>query len=220
MGLTGKTKALPFAIVAVLAAMAFAVMAFTVPAYAENIQMQAPTTVSDDITRLHVNKLDSDTREFVSGATMAIINEETGEVVDSWVTGSSTHENEKGLDVDVVYILRELSAPAGYSAVEDVRFVVNETEGTGITVLSSGSDAELTESYKVNLYDHPLSAQGEMVVTQQVPGASLNVSTTSKAVAPKTGDETPLYVGGIVMVVGITLIAALQLFKRRLDEEE
>lgn len=186
--------------------------------------MNAPTTVSDDITRLHVNKLDADTHEFVIGATMAIVNESTGEIVDSWVTSAQTHENEKGLDVGVVYILRELNAPEGYGMVEDVRFVVNETEGTGITVLSNGKDSELTESYKVNMYDQRFNAQNETVITQpgssQSTGGSSNVATTSKTVAPKTGDETPLYTGGIVIVVGLTIIFALQLYKRRLDEEE
>ena len=228
------------------AALAFAALAlalaFAAPAHA-NIHLDAPTTVSDDITRVHVAKLDADTHEFVEGAKMAIVEEETGAVVDEWVTGTSAHENEKGLNVNVVYVLRELEAPEGYDRVEDVRFVVNETEGTGITILSQGTDSELVESYRVNLYDRPHAVERETVVTQtreQAPTERRQVVTTTKpapssnntvttnnttqsseqpnkAVAPKTGDETPLAVVAVLVAAGILLILLLQLPKRRLD---
>lgn len=178
-------------------------------AFAENIQLDAPTKVSDDITRLHVNKLDADTHEFVVGATMAIVNEETGEIVDSWVTDSSSHVNEKGLDVGVVYILREIEAPEGFDTVDEVRFVVNETEGTGITILSQGSDSELTESYKVNLYDKKKPVEREIVVTK-----------TTTTPSPKTGDETPLSVVAGLVGAGLLLIVALQLVKRGIRRNE
>lgn len=204
------------AVLAAAALLAFAVL--ITPAFAENIQLNAPTTVSDDITRLHVDKFDADTHDYVPGAKMAIINEATGEVADSWVTDSTTHENEKGLDVDVVYILRELEAPEGYSKVSDVRFMVNATEGTGITVLSIGDDAELVESYKLSLYDKKLAAQQETVVTE--PGSSTHTSSTSKTVAPKTGDEAPLINVAILVFVGMALIALLQIYKRRMDDSQ
>lgn len=197
-------------------AVALTCAVFALPAYA-NIQLDAPTTVSDDITRLHVNKLDADTHEYVSGATMVIINEETGEVVDQWVTGSGTHENEKGLDVDVVYVLRELEAPDGYSTVEDVRFVVNETEGTGITVLSQGSDSELVESYKVNLYDKADDIENEIVVTETRGVPATPAERTTKAAAPKTGDETPMMPIAMFVVAGIATILILQVPKRRMN---
>ena len=228
---------------ALLAAMMAVALALAAPARA-NIHLDAPTTVSDDITRVHVAKLDADTHAFVEGAKMAIIEEETGQVVDEWVTGTSAHENEKGLNVNVVYVLRELEAPAGYDKVEDVRFVVNETEGTGITILSQGTDSELVESYRVNLYDRPIAVERETVVTQsreQAPGerqqtvtttrpapSSSNAATTTstaqssssqanRAVAPKTGDETPLAVVGILVAVGVLAILLLQVPKRRMD---
>ena len=213
-------------------------LAFAPAAYA-NINLNAPTTVSDDITRLHVNKLDSATHEFVEGATMAIIKEDTGEVVDSWVTGKETHENEKGLDVNVVYILRELEAPEGYSKVKDIRFTVNEMEGTGITVLDIGDDAELVESYKLALYDARIPAEEEVVVTQQsaatpTTGSTVTTTTTTtttqnttnapsssstKAVAPKTGDEAPLSVIAGLCAVGLLAIGVLQLSKRRYRDD-
>lgn len=190
-----------------------AAFACAMPAYA-NIHLNAPTTVSDDITRLHINKLDADTHEYVSGAKMAIIDEATGEVVDEWVTGPGVHENEKGLDVDVVYVLRELEAPEGYATAEDVRFVVNETEGTGITVLSQGNDSELVESYKVNLYDKAADVENEIVVTQT---RGVPADNATRAVAPKTGDETPLTVIAVLVAIGVLAILLLQVPKSKME---
>ena len=195
-----------------VAALMIACAAFAPCAYAENVKLDAPMQVSDDITQVEVSKLDADTHEYVIGATMAIVNEETGEVVDSWVTTDATHQNLKGLDVDVVYILREIEAPEGYDKVEDVRFMVNETEGKGITVLSQGADSDLVESYKFNLYDKKQPIEREVVVPQ--------TTTTTKTPAPKTGDETPISLVATLVGIGLGLIAILQLFKGRVREEQ
>ena len=210
----GNTASLVVKYAALLAAALVLSFALAAPAYAK-IHLNAPTTVSDDITRLHISKLDADTHAYVAGAKMAIVNEETGEVVDEWVTATGVHENEKGLDVGVVYVLRELEAPEGYGTVQDVRFVVNETEGTGITVLSQGNDSELTASYKLNLYDKALGAAGETVVTQTrgVPAGG----GPSRAVAPKTGDGTPLGAVGALVGLGVLAIILLQIPKRKME---
>lgn len=208
----GKTLALALVPMIVLA-FVLACSTCVTPALAKK-HFDAPTTVSDDITRLHVNKLDADTHEYVQGARMAIIEKDSGRVVDEWVTGSGTHENEKGLDVDVVYILRELEAPEGYSAVEDIEFVVNATEGTGIKILSQGADSELVESYKVNLYDKAVTTENEVVVTQ-TKGSQ---SGTSTKPAPKTGDETPFAPIVVGVVLAILGVIALEMFKRQIKE--
>ena len=188
------------ALIALAVAVVMSCAAFAPAAYA-NRQLDAPTTVSDDITRVHVNKLDPDTHEYVKGASMAIIDKETGTVVDEWVTGSAAHVNEKALDVDRVYILREVSAPDGYEKVEDTEFVINVTEGEGITILSG--PGELTESYKVNLYDKAKPTEREVVVEKTRPGSP----------APKTGDETPLSLVITLVVIGILAVAVLEIPK-------
>lgn len=201
---------------AVLAvAIALTCAMFAVPAYA-NVQLDAPTTVSDDITRVHVAKLDADTHDYVIGAKMAIIDEESGEVVDEWVSGAGVHEYEKGsLVVERVYILRELEAPEGFDKVDDVRFVVNEMEGSGLSILSGTSDQfELTESYKISLYDKPHDTENVITTTQPAPSSS----TTTKAAAPKTGDETPMSTVAILVAVGILIVALLQIPKRRMGK--
>lgn len=192
------------ALVALVAAVLVACTALVPSAFA-NKQLDAPTKVSDDVTRVHVNKLEPETHEYVKGASMSIIDKETGKVVDEWVTGKETHAIEKALDVDKVYILREVSAPDGYEKVQDTEFVVNATEGEGITILSG--PGELTESYKINLYDKVKPTEKEIVVTKTRPGP-----------APKTGDETPISLVVTLVVIGILAIAILEIPKRRMKE--
>ena len=208
---------------ALVLAMAFVALWFAAPqaAFADNAKMDAPVTVSDDITRLHVNKLDADTHEYVKGATMAVIDEETGKVVDSWVTDGSTHEIEKLLDAGKTYILRELAAPDGFDKIADVRFEVKKTEGEGIEILSGSDDVELSDSYKLAVYDKRQPTEKETTVTKTRPGTETNTKSpenTSKVVAPKTGDETPLTLVAGLMGLGVSLILILQLVKRRIEE--
>lgn len=215
----GKTRAVAMATVALLA-LILACTCFTSQAFA-NRTIDAPTTVSDDITRIHVNKLDADTREYVQGAKMAIIEKDSGLVVDEWVTGGSTHQNEKGLDVKKRYILRELEAPEGFEKVEDVEFEVDPEEGKGLIIYSQGKDSELVESYKVNLYDKAKTIEDEIVVTETRGTSSSSSNATSgttKNPAPKTGDETPLWPIIALVVVGIIGIGVLEIPKRRIKE--
>ena len=210
---------------ALVVALAFVALWFAAPqaAYADNAQLDAPVTVSDDVTRLHVNKLDADTHEYVVGATLTIIDEESGKVVDSWVTGKSTHEIEKLLDAGKTYILRELSAPDGFEKVPDVRFEVLKTEGEGIKILSGADDVELSESYKLAVYDKAKPVEKEKTVTKERPNTETTTTpktpeNTSKVVAPKTGDETPLTLVAGLMGLGVSIILILQLVKRRIEE--
>lgn len=199
-----KALRLAMALVAFLAAALLASM-MVVPTAFANKTLPAPTQVTDDITRVHVNKLDADTHEYVQGASMAIIEKETGKVVDEWVTGKSTHQNEKNLDVGKTYILREVSAPDGFDKVADTEFVINANEGDGITILSG--PGELTESYKVNLYDKAKTVENERVVERTRAGTEN--SGNERTVAPKTGDETP-----IALVFALVAIGALAIDRK------
>lgn len=199
-------------LIALAAVMAIVAMSLGFAPQAQAKTLDASTagiTVSDDITRLDVAKLDPDTREYVEGATMRIVEKDTGEVVDEWVTGSETHHNAKVLNVNVHYLLQEISAPDGYEVATETEFYVDETEGVGIHIVS-GPDAELTESYKINLYDKKLDTTTETVVTKTTEN-----TTTSKVKAPKTGDETPFVPVLIVVLVAIAGIVALQIVKKK-----
>ena len=164
--------------------------------------------VADDITRIHVNKLDAGTHEQVKGATMAIIERDGGKVIDEWVTDGSTHELDKVLNINTVYILREVKAPDGYDKVEDVVFTVDEKEGVGLNILSWDEErAELTNGYTVSLYD-----QHEDIVKKVTKPSS------TRTVAPKTGDETPLAPVGALAGAALIAIVALQIAKRRMKD--
>lgn len=195
--------------------------AFAMPAHAK--VLEAPTTVADDITRLHVNKLDADTHEPVIGATMVIVDED-GNTVAEWVSDGSTFKIEKGLDVDVVYTLKELNAPEGYSAISPISFTVDPIEGNGI-IINSGDESQfdlrmefssLAEGVQnmLNLYDEPDDIYVEKVVTETRPAPE----SPSKTVAPKTGDEAPITLVAILVVAGVLAIAVLQIPKRRMTK--
>ena len=206
---------------ALLSVIAIACMVSTMllagTAYA-NKELESPVEVSDDITRLEVNKLDKDTHEQVSGANMAIVERDTGVVVDEWVTDGTTHKIEKTLDVGVTYVLRELSAPDKYEVAADTEFVIKPNEGEGIDILSGGS-AEQTEAYKVAIYDAPKSTTVETEVVQDNE-TSGKKSATTKTVAPKTGDETPMSLVLILVACGVLAIAILQIVKVRLAKRQ
>ncbi len=113
-----------------IAALVVAMAAFPTLAHAEVVLdvygdgYEPQNPVADNITRLKVNKLDKSDHEPVAGALLCIINEETGDVVDTWTSDGTTHEiarNVEGigkdgaLDIDTWYVLKELSVPEGYS---------------------------------------------------------------------------------------------------------
>ena len=124
--------------------------------------------IADNITRLNVNKLEKGARDYVKGAHMCIIEKETGRVVTEWVTDGSVHEiarntgDKSSLDIDKVYILRELEAPEGYAKAADTEFVLHSNENFNTTgEIISGPDAEFdvisghgdVQAFVINLYD-------------------------------------------------------------------
>ena len=187
-----------------------------VPSALANKTISAPTrpdgttmTVSDDITRIWVDKLDERTHDAVKGARMQILVRDTGEVVDEWVTDGTTHVFEKGLDVNVVYILREVEAPAGYEKISDVEFFANEMEGTGITLLTERDDIGLTDAYKVALYE---PHEAVVAVTERTAYRSGLVA---------TGDGLPVVILGLIAcsAAACAAIAFVAARKKRSREE-
>ena len=197
---------------AVLAAMAVLCLAFATTALAAATEVTLPDkfNVSDAVTNFKMAKLDSSSHAYVKGAQMVIINKDTQEVVASWTTGEEPYvdkpyELTKTLNVNTHYILREISAPNGYTIAKDTEFYVNASETEGITIVS-GDDAELTSSYTVALYDAPATTDQEIVVS--------GGDTANKQVAPKTGDETPLWLVGVCAAGLLVAAGVLQLVKR------
>ena len=180
----------------------------------------SPLKVSDDVTRFSMAKLDRSSHQYVTGAQMAIINKNSQEVVASWTTGEGQYVLEKKLDVNTPYILRELSAPDGYSVAKDTEFYVNASETEGITIVS-GDDAELTGSYSVALYDDATPSEAVVEVTESGGNtAASSGAGANKVVAPKTGDETPIELVVGIAVVALVAVGVLQVVKRRRKNSE
>lgn len=220
-----STIASAFVLAFILALVVFAPQAFA------NRDLDAPISVADDITRLHVNKLDSDTHEPVANAKMVIV-DENGNTVAEWVSDGSTFKIEKGLDVGVEYTLKELDPPEGYSAISPITFVVDPVEGNGIIIKSAGDESQydLRVTFgglqvgvcsTLNLYDQAMPVENEVVVTE-TRGTSSNTSgsakSTSTTPAPKTGDEAPLFPVAVFVVVGIIGIGLLEIPKRHVKD--
>lgn len=214
--------------VALIAALAFA--AAIVPAALAAV-VSAPLTVSDDVTHLKVSKFETGTHEWVSGAQMVIIEKDTQKIIAEWTTGTEPYVLEKRLDVDKPYILKEFSAPAGHDLANDVEFYVNASEAEGITIVNNGGDgnAELMDSITIALYDNATNATEDITRTERGSNTIINNASGNKnqvnsgatrEAAPKTGDETPLWVAVVAIAIALVGAAALQILKRRKKSNE
>lgn len=172
--------------------------------------------VSDAVTKLDVAKLDPDTREYVKGAKIQIIEKDTGTVVDEWTTEGSIHSNNKQLDVNVHYILRETTTPDGYETAKDTEFYIDETEGVGVHIVS-GENAELTQSYTINLYDKKKSTTNETTVTKTTNN---NKTASNKSSLTQTGDTAVWIVGGVALVLIVAAVVLLVARKKSTKNDE
>lgn len=67
--------------------------------------------------------------EELPGNKMQVIDKETGEVIDQWISGKEAHRITGKLEADHTYILREAKPADGYSYAEDIVFTVSH-DGT------------------------------------------------------------------------------------------
>lgn len=230
-------------ILAMVVMLIVATMAVPVSALAKTVLDYDPSRtinpVADNITRLNVNKLEKGAQDYVEGAHMAIFEKETGKMVTEWITNGSVHEvarntddpNRGALDVDVVYILRELEAPEGYKKAADVEFVIHSDNfNTSGEILSGADDGNADseeirgsgpqQAFVINLYDEAYIETEEVETRErrkdrEVPDESEVSEEDSKgdsysdkrkaSVTPKTGDETS-YASVIMLVcAGVAL---------------
>ncbi len=100
------------------------------------------TDLINTITSVKISKVDIANGEELEGATIQLIDKETGEVVEEWTSTNKAHEV-TGLTTGKTYILRETVAPEGYSITSDTTFELKEdgsidTEKTTTTVSEEG----------------------------------------------------------------------------------
>ena len=93
----------------------------------------------------YVSKTDiekkNESGEYLQGATLQLIDYDTGEAVDTWVTGTAAHKV-AGLAFGHTYTLREIDAPDGYQKADDITFV---PEGAAVqTITMTDSKTQVT----------------------------------------------------------------------------
>ena len=166
--------------------------------------------VQDEVTKLYVNKLDTNTREPVTGAVLQIIEKDTGIVVYQWTSGETTQGMERVLNVDTTYILREVTAPDGYDKAEDTEFIF---DAYGNLTVLSGADAEWVGDTTINLYNTKRDVTITRQVTDEVVRQVRQVAHVVRTI-PQTGDGAPIVLVASLSLCGVLLIVYLQERKR------
>ena len=105
--------------------------------------------MKDDITKVDFSKTDFATGEELEGATIQVIEKETGKVIDEWVSTKEPHRINK-LTVNKEYIMKEITAPYGYEIAEEITFTVKDT---GEVQKVEMKDKKILISIEVNKVD-------------------------------------------------------------------
>lgn len=132
--------------------------------------------MKDEVTKLAISKVSAVTGKELAGATMQVIDKETGRTVDEWVTGEETdgkasmgdmtHRLYRKLVVNRTYILREKIAPENYVLADDIEFTVN-ADGT-VTTETEGVLSKDNTMDKITMTDYQQT--GDVVVLKQTEG--------------------------------------------------
>ena len=96
----------------------------------ENINPDAETqtiVMRDDITRLEVSVIDIETKEPVIGAEMEIVDKETGEVIETWITDGTIHVVEKLPIGDYELVQTKAPTEQGYVKPDNIDFEIQDT---------------------------------------------------------------------------------------------
>ena len=121
-------------------------------------KVKAELEVKNYITKFEITKTDVAGKE-VEGAQIQIVDAETGEVVDSWVSTTKSHKI-AGLTADHDYRLVETGAPGSYVKASDVAFHVD-----------NNGDVQ-----KVTMVDKLVKVTKKDVAGDEVTGAQMSVT--------------------------------------------
>ena len=132
--------------------------------------------MKDDVTKVEISKTDISGKE-LPGAKLTILNED-GETVESWTSTEEPHYMEM-LSIGT-YTLHEESAPEGYLVAEDVTFEVKDTGEIQKVVMKDEAQPEETP-------------QTPETPQEGTPGTD----------APKTGDNTPLMLWAMALLLSL-----------------
>ena len=92
----------------------------------------------NDATEVEFAKVDKDTKEVLSGATLELYDSHN-ELVDSWTTTRGTNKKIRKLNVGEQYTLKEVKAPTGYLLAQDKVFTVRDTNEVQYIEMSDAS---------------------------------------------------------------------------------
>ena len=132
--------------------------------------------VKDTTLHFHVNKVDLTTDEEVEGAELAVIDKETGKILDSWVSkANEVYDFGDKLTAGRDYILREVTAPEGYAYTTDIEFSVEKdgeiTTGATTTTGENNETIYLVEDTKLHFHVNKI----DLTTDEEVEGAELAV---------------------------------------------
>ncbi len=132
--------------------------------------------MKDEVTKLAISKVSAVTGKELAGATMQVIDKETGLTVDEWVTGEETdgktsaddmtHRLYRKLVVNRTYILREKIAPENYVLADDIEFTVN-ADGT-VTTETEGVLTKDDTMDRITMTDYQQT--GDVIVFKRTEG--------------------------------------------------
>ncbi len=143
---------------------------------ADNVDTPATITMENGTTKIQIGKIDLETGKYIAGATLRIVNQETGEVyLDNIVT---TEEPTLITKIPVgTYVLQEVSAPSGY--------VLNPTS-LMFTVSNTGS---VQQVFIKNNYTYVSIADQKISIDLSIKGYKIEIKDSAgKVVDSYTSD--------------------------------
>jgi pilin isopeptide linkage protein len=151
--------------------------------------------VTNSYTDIKFNKYDSNNNQ-LSGAKLALYEAGSATALDTWTSSADAESLGDYLVRGHNYVIRELSAPAGYATFDDVKFTLNaDGSVTGLESLTKDADG----AYK--LIDAVLDVRVQKVTTKgdKLTGAVLALlDANGKVVDQWTTDGTDHVVKGLV----------------------
>ncbi|MGI6205818.1 MAG: SpaA isopeptide-forming pilin-related protein [Anaerovoracaceae bacterium] len=149
-----------------------------------NGEKQSPTSVinfENAVSKTEIQKRD-ESGEYLEGATLQLIDSDTGEVQDTWVTGTDAYKI-AGLEFGNEYTLRETDVPDGYQKADDITFV---PEGSGVKTVTMTSSKTPVMTDEDTSNDENSSNSGDTENTDNTGNGNTANSTTSTSTDTST----------------------------------
>lgn len=176
---------------------------------AEVSENETRLTVRDSIDEkniIYISKKAVDGTGELSGAGLSVLDTD-GKVILEWTSANTANRifvGEGGkLELNKIYILREISAPSGYEIAEDIYFVVD-----------SDGKILLTDENGMLISGNAVSSDGKTLTMRDAVTPTTDAFSSEDG-PPKTGDNTPIALLVILIVIAIAVIAGLAVTQKR-----